>query len=345
MSCGFVLAPSASAKSLTTEKSVRSATSSSSTIQMPKPNPTKNTSLNIAFRSILPSSLLKEKGNRSNIKKSDLGNAKHVKQNSKENSGTNKMASFDVASSTTDSDTPTTYDESVPYFDDTASLTDASSQDYYTFETTSDTFGVIGLTSTNTNYYAALFEYDASEGTYVDTGVAIQATTSNVPTGIYDIPAGQYLVAVFSAGSVGDTYTLGFNATNPINPTSIYNADYMAMVFGYSNGAVYANGFSLTVNQMESGTVLDWTDNETADAGDELNTIYNHLTQVSTLAPTTFVHVSYSSTIGSSNNALLIPLGSSTSFYSNQVFMINGTIIYDSNDDNFGYETPETLAK
>lgn len=226
------------------------------------------------------------------------------------------IASQIIASSPTSSatmDTPTSYNcGSILRY--TTSLTSASSENYYIFDSPIDSYMGIGLSPNNTNYYALLYQYQTSSDSYVATNIYVTAGNADV---LNDLPAGNYLLDVFSTGTVGDSYSIYMNASNPANPTNTYIVTFDLMVFGYETGidttdpvdvndlkycddyntynSVYVNGDLLFQNNSEIGASLDWEDDREVDTPETLNTLSQIVREVHFNPLGQFYHVSYSS--------------------------------------------------
>lgn len=221
------------------------------------------------------------------------------------------------------------------------SLVASDTDDMWFFNVATDRTMLFKLLSTNTNYIAQLYIVDWSTG---------QATPTNV--GVYaggqltlgQLPAGDYLIRVYSAGTVGDTYTLRMNATNPSNPSSILSATSTLrnVVASYSNGDIYANG-SYVANTQGYNANLEWEREFYFSWGNGYNSRTHSIFNVkvrSVSAP-----VSYSSSYASSNNALLIYLDKGTSFMHHASYYQSGpNHVYESSfEDVTGRITPRYL--
>lgn len=277
------------------------------------------------------------------------------------------VTSSDTTSSDTTSstvDTPTVYSLSGSMLAYTTSLTSSSSETYYKFSVSSDKYMALGLSSSNTNYYAWLLKYNSSSNSFVAQDFYVAAGNSNI---LSDLPSGEYALAVFSTGTVGDSYTIEINCANPANPTNTYILTFDLMVFGYTTGidttdavdaedlkygsdydtynSVYVNGSQLFQNNAEVGTALDWKNTKTVSTTYTYNNLSQIIREVHFNPLGKFYHVSYSSSFASSNNALLIPLGKYTYFLFHHTYRVNNKTQYDTWYDPSVSNTSSVIAR
>jgi hypothetical protein len=283
-------------------------------------------SLKSVVKNPISASALKITNDHPSIKLSALKNAKTVNVVSK-NQTTAPIKAMSDTSSATPSDTPTVYNVSGSYFENATLLTSSSSQNYYTFSVNSDRYMILGLSSANTSYYLQLYQYQTSSGNYVATNLYF-AATENVA--LNDLPAGDYLLAVFSIGAVGDSYTIGMNASNPSNPANVYYTTFANTVCGYAN-SLYANGTAVYSGDSESGTALDWQYDNHYYYSDYDRDIDQFIRSVKIDTSRAIASPApYNTAYASSDDALLIPIKggvNGTIYRYSGYLMKNGTIL------------------
>ena len=243
-------------------------------------------------------------------------------------------------SSTTTTDTPTIYSLSASYFGNTTSLTSTSSQNYYTFSVSTARYMVLGLSSTNTSYYVQLYQYQSSSSSYAATNVIFTAGHTYT---LASLPIGSYFLVVYSTGTVGDSYTIAMNASNPANPSNVFYSSFSNMVCDYS-GNLYTNGTAILANNVENGTALDWRKSEDHSDGGYDEGLDQIIDLVHTDSSKSILHVTYSSKYASSNNALLIPIGSGTIWSFQHIYLDPKGIKSQTFTDIWGNQTPITLS-
>ncbi|WNG23680.1 hypothetical protein F0U62_06295 [Cystobacter fuscus] len=149
---------------------------------------------------------------------------------------------------------------------------------------------------------------------------------------------------VYSAGALGNTYTIKLNAANPRGASSIrsLSGSYLQAVLGYPNGDIYANG-SYVVTVGGTNAHLDWKREFyfpwDGNYESRTHSIYSaKILNVS--AP-----VSYTSSYASSTNAILIYLDKGTGFMHHQSSFRSGPPVqyYSSFVDTIGKTTPRSL--
>lgn len=258
------------------------------------------------------------------IKKSSLKHAKNL-------SSSKSVSSKVMAPAATTSSTPLVYNVSGSILGNTTTLNSTNDVNYYAFSVSTDRYMALGLSSSNTNYYVQLYQYQSSTGNYAATNVVFPATNTYE---LSDLPAGNYLLDVFSKGTVGDNYTIVMNASNPANPTKPYINSFTFMVCEYSStNSIYVNGYQLTQNGAEIGTDLDWKRNYDSVYGEYDQGIDQIIDMVKIDNSSTFYHATYhtADSYANSDNALLIPIsyGSNGTNYTFQhILLQNGKIVY-----------------
>jgi hypothetical protein len=284
-------------------------------------------SLKSTVKNPLSASALKTTNDHPTIKLAVLKNAQTKNLSAQNQTSAPITAMADTSSTTTTTDTPTVYNVSASYFWNTTSLTSSNSQNYYTFSVGSDRYMALGLSSTNTNYYLQLYQYQTTSGNYAATNCIFAATNT---VALNDLPAGNYLLAVFSTGTVGDNYTIAMNASNPSNPTNIYNASFLNMVCGYT-GSLYANGTAIFTGDSENGTSLDWSYNYDNIYGNYDHGIDQYIAEVKIDTSREIDKPApYKTAYKSSDSALLIPIKGGvggTMYVFQDSLLENGTII------------------
>ncbi len=226
----------------------------------------------------------------------------------------------------------------------TGELTSDDDLDFQFFSVTADKFMVARLLSTNANYVAQLYIVDYETGDATPTNIGNSAGNLIALNGL---PAGDYAFIIYSADdTVGDSYTLQINATNPSNnvaQTLKITNDLLHFVLQYTTGDVYADGtFVYNINNMDSAnTHLNWSRSEDVNWGSGYNhrehSIYNvRIKQVSGPA-------SWSSSHANSDNVMLIYCDVNTGFTFMQSAYQSGSYHEYSFKDTFGKVTPRPL--
>ncbi|WP_410770678.1 hypothetical protein [Fontibacillus sp. BL9] len=211
------------------------------------------------------------------------------------------------------------------------------------FSVNTDRSMVLKLLSSNVDYLAQLYIVDWNTGQAYPTSVGAYAQTQ---IALKNLPAGDYLLRIYSGGSVGETYNLSMNAANPSNYNNlVYYSDTLNVVLAsYSNGDLYSNGTFIYNSQSGSAySNLDWTREYYFSWGSgyrsRTHKVYNPIiTGVS-------VPVSYSSSYASSSRAILLYVGENTGFMHHEAYYQSGPDhIYESSFyDTLGKRTPRSL--
>ncbi|QNK39471.1 hypothetical protein [Caproicibacter fermentans] len=132
-----------------------------------------------------------------------------------------------------------------PVFNTTGTLTSSNTYDLYLFSTTQDRSAFLKINSDNINYIAMVCT--VSNGTAYPTNFYTSANAGAYFT--TSLPAGSYALYVFSNdGSIGDSYTLMWNGSNPANFTRIIkmNDNLTSCYLYYSNlKTIYLDGEDL----------------------------------------------------------------------------------------------------
>lgn len=231
-----------------------------------------------------------------------------------------------------------------PRLNITGELSVDDAVDFQFFSVTSDKFMVARILSPNANYIAQLYIIDYETGEATPTNIG---DLSGNLIALNGLPTGDYAFAIYSADdTVGDSYTLQLNATNPaanINKTLKITNDLKHFVLQYASGDVYGDGtFVYNVNNMkQSNTQLNWKQNEDVNwSGGYIHReheIYNvRIKQVSGPA-------SWSSRDAYSDNVMLIYCDVDTGFKFFQSYYQSGGPHEYSFIDTFGRKTPRPL--
>jgi len=128
--------------------------------------------------------------------------------------------------------------------------------DLFFFSPTSDKILVSRILSGNEDYILQLYVVDYENGLAYPT----EFTTSPGKLMLINIPAGDYALGVLSKGTLGDSYTIQTNASNPANfNEALYiSQDLTKFVAKYSDGSLYSNGqYVLNVNGINNEH-LNW---------------------------------------------------------------------------------------
>lgn len=200
------------------------------------------------------------------------------------------------------------------------------------------------LISDNADYIAQLYivNYETGEATATNIG-----NSAGNLIALNGLPTGDYAFVIYSAdNTVGDSYTLQLNATNPaddVSQTLKITSDLLHFMLQYTSGDVYGDGTLIyNVNNINSAnTHLNWSRNEDINWGTGYihrgHEIYNvRIKQVA--GP-----VSWKSSYASSDNVMLIYCDVDTSFTFFQSAYESGSYHEYSFVDTFGKTTPRSL--
>lgn len=137
-------------------------------------------------------------------------------------------------------------------------LSASDNNEMHFFSVTKNALLLLGLTSTNANYYVQLYIIDYTTGQATPTNITI--TAGNV-TALNGLPTGDYMFYVGSTSTVGDEYSLMINTENASGNLTI---EYVGptlentMIY-YANGDLYANG-KLAFNCIDPDlSAFEWT--------------------------------------------------------------------------------------
>lgn len=237
---------------------------------------------------------------------------------------------------------PKIYSISGSYFSNITSLTTDNPQNYYLFSVSSDRYMALGFTTGNAKYDVQLYQYQVSTKTYLPTNVVLKANQTYT---LHDLPAGSYLLDVFSAGTVGDNYTIAMNSANPANPTYVYRASFSDMLCGYSDG-LYNNG-SVVYKDGTSNSNLDWIRNDYFSWSGENSGDYKRTQQIYSAAVNKSrkiqLAINYKSDYVNADNVILIPLDVGTGFLYRYSSFQNNQMVINTWTDVYGKQTPRTL--
>lgn len=223
------------------------------------------------------------------------------------------------------------------------SLTESNDVDFYFFTVTKDTFMIARLISDNADYWTVLYMIDYETGTATPTNIG---NYSGNLIALNGLPEGDYAFAVASDSTLGESYSLQLNATNPAGSYSSIiklTTSLQQFVLQYSNNDVYANGtFVYNTSSTASTEYLDWERNYYFSYDGN----YNQRTQSISYVKIKAVSgpYSYSSSYASSDNVMLIYLDEDTLYtYFESQFQSVPHYYYSSFVDILGKTTPRRL--
>lgn len=237
--------------------------------------------------------------------------------------------------------TNSVYEFTGSIFSYNGTLTSSNTNDLYCFSLTQPRSVAIDISSTNAQYAVMLCIVDWSTGTVTPTDYGNLAGSSNAI--ILNVPAGDYALLVFSIdGSLGSSYTVMYNSTNPpyasdhLNDTrpdlSVVTLYYEGALYYYDK--LYSNGKN--VNSLLSNISYHREDTWPIETG---RYWVNHNIDYGTIKYLYYCP-SVTTAKGNSNNALLIDLGVGTLWtYWQQIVNNNGTGGSDFTDF-LGLQTP-----
>ncbi|MCY7892786.1 hypothetical protein MOB09_07090 [Bacillus vallismortis] len=235
--------------------------------------------------------------------------------------------------------TASMYNSEDQVFDTSSVLNESNPDDMYFFSTSSDRTLITRILSANSQYHLTLYVVNW------DTGEA-QPTTIEMDAGnlvlLKELPAGDYMIRVYSEGTLGDSYHIQLNAKNPANYTSVQSitSNLQTFVAEYADGSVYANG-TLLYNTGTKTSSLSWEREYYFSHGGGYNQRTHSISDVkvkSVSAPVTY-HSSYAS----SNSAVMVYLDTGTLFMHHVSAYQSGGGYEDSFFDTLGKKTPRRL--
>ncbi len=203
-------------------------------------------------------------------------------------------------------------------------LTSGNTYDLYFFTLTARKSVAMDIASTNSQYAVMLCTVNWDTGTVTPTGYGNLAGNSSAI--VLNVPAGDYALYVFSNNnSVGNTYKVMYNSTNPPDATAYLNntrTDLDVVTLYYGSSSTNANKIASNgVKPLASKITYSREDTWPIEGGQYW---VNHIVEDGKLK-----NVYYCSSVttskGSSNNALIIELDVGTLWtYWQQVVMNNG---------------------
>lgn len=223
-------------------------------------------------------------------------------------------------------------------------LTSSSNEKAYTFTITNDQAGVFELATTNTDYYMAVYDVATQS-------IVIEAYGQYLNSLIEDnkLTAGEYEIIVGSLNTVGTSFTLGVNVTNPGDNTNYFvpaNLSYVGLVC--NNGDIYSNGTAVYTGGDTSN--LNWEGQYNASLGEDGSTTRTQIIDsIKVNTSESVISASYNTTAYngvntySSPEVLLIPLDAGTSYMYHYVSYIDNQL-EDTFYDTTGQPTPRSLT-
>lgn len=221
------------------------------------------------------------------------------------------------------------------------SLTEEDPMDLFFFSPTSDKILVSRILSGNEDYILQLYVVDYENGLAYPT----EFTTSPGKLMLINIPAGDYALGVLSKGTLGDSYTIQMNTSNPANfNEALYiSQDLTKFVAKYSDGSLYSNGqYVLNVNGINNEH-LNWERKYyfSYNGGYSQRTHSLSDIKISSISSP----ISYSSNYASSDFAIMVYLdvGTLFTYHESQYQSGPNPYYYSSFVDTLGKNTPRRL--
>lgn len=214
--------------------------------------------------------------------------------------------------------------------------------DFHFFSVTGDKFLLARLVSVNADYWARLYIVDYETSTATPTNIW---GNPNDLIQLNGLPQGDYAFIIGSNGTLGNSYSLQINATNPAGNIvdGTYTSSLQQFVLWYSNSDVYTNGtYVCNVGSGASTAHLDWEREYYFSYGGNYSRRTHNISDVKILGVSG--PYSYSSSYASSNNVMFIYLDVDTLFtYFESQFQSDPHYYYASFDDILGKTTPRRL--
>lgn len=192
-------------------------------------------------------------------------------------------------------------------------LTTDNNTNYIYFTVTKDTFIWARLASSNADYTISLYKIDDITGQALPTDIVESSNSIIANSGLEQ---GDYFFLISSNGSVGDSYDLKINATNPAGEFSSINTitpSLQQLVITYVNQEVYANGiYVFSWDSAAANSHLNWK-------RDVMN-VKEQITETKKMilenvkVRTISAPVTYKSQYASSDNAILLYLNEGTKY-------------------------------
>lgn len=219
-------------------------------------------------------------------------------------------------------------------------LTENNPLDLYFFSPTSNKILISRILSENENYTLRLYVID------YENGLAYPTQISTLPQELMlvNLPAGDYALGVISEGTLGDSYTIQMNASNPANFSEaiFVTQDLTRFVAKYSDGSLYSNGkYILNVNGTNEQ--LNWERKYYFSYNGGYSQRTHSLSDIKISAISN--PITYSSNYASSNFAMMVYLNVGTLFTYHESQYQSGTnpYYYSSFVDTLGKTTPRRL--
>lgn len=235
--------------------------------------------------------------------------------------------------------TTSMYNSEDQVFDTSSVLNENNPDDMYFFSTSSDRTLITRILSGNSQYYLKLYVVNWDTGEAQPTNIAMDAGNLVL---LKELPAGDYMIRVYSEGTMGDSYNIQLNAKNPSNYTSVKSitSNLQSFVAEYADGSVYANG-TLLYNTSTKTSSLSWERVFYFSYGDGYNQRTHSISSVKVKSVSD--PVTYRSSYASSNSAVMVYLDTGTLFMHHVSAYRTGVGYEDSFLDTLGKKTPRRL--
>ncbi|WP_338443491.1 hypothetical protein V5F86_19885 [Bacillus spizizenii] len=235
--------------------------------------------------------------------------------------------------------TTSMYNSEDQVFDTSSVLNDNNPDDMYFFSTSSNRTLITRILSGNSQYYLKLYVVNWDTGEAQPTNITMDAGNLVL---LKELPAGDYMIRVYSEGTLGDSYNIQLNAKNPSNYTSVKSitSNLQAFVAEYADGSVYANG-TLLYNTSTKTSSLSWEREYYFSYGGGYNQRTHSISDVK--VKNVSDPVTYRSSYASSNAAVMVYLDTGTLFMHHVSAYQSGVGYDDSFLDTLGKKTPRRL--
>lgn len=235
--------------------------------------------------------------------------------------------------------TSSMYNSDDQVFNTTSVLDENNPDDMYFFSTSSDRTFITRILSDNSDYHLKLYVVNWDTGEAQPSNISMAAGNLVL---LKELPAGDYMIRVYSEGTTGDSYNIQLNAKNPSNYSSVKSvtSNLQAFVAEYGDGSVYANG-TLLYNSNTKTSSLDWEREYYFSYGGGYNQRTHSISDVK--VKNISDPVTYRSSYASSSSAIMVYLDTGTLFMHHVSAYQTGVGYDDSFLDTLGKKTPRRL--
>lgn len=235
--------------------------------------------------------------------------------------------------------TSSMYNSDDQVFNTTSVLDENNPDDMYFFSTSSDRTLITRILSDNSDYHLKLYVVNWDTGEAQPSNISMAAGNLVL---LKELPAGDYMIRVYSEGTTGDSYNIQLNAKNPSNYSSVKSvtSNLQTFVAEYGDGSVYANG-TLLYNSNTKTSSLNWEREYYFSYGGGYNQRTHSISDVKVKHISN--PVTYRSSYASSSSAIMVYLDTGTLFMHHVSAYQSGVGYDDSFLDTLGKKTPRRL--